>query len=345
MQETFPMLFGNADAKARLALDIRNGTLSHAIMIAGPAGSGRKTMLKSIVMALNCENKSKPSNDFPCGKCSCCRRIAEENFTDFKILKLQPGKASIGADELRSFKSDMYLSPSESSFKVYAIDRAEAMTAAAQNALLKALEEPPNNVHIILITTEAAAMLSTIRSRVQLVQTELFRHEDMKEHLLSISSVARRLHERSASRLDAIIVCAAGVIGKAISMLDEKSIADTDAARTSVAAVISALPKRTQFAKLYSAISALPTKREELTYILRMLLGALRDMVVVQTSEQANMLFYLSRSEAAEAMGNMSLSRLISVQNIIVSALRDIDRNVVIPSLLTDVAVAIKESN
>ncbi len=339
----FPLLFGNEGTKAGLASDVRRGTLSHAIIIAGPRGSGKKTLLHSLVMALNCEAKDT-AVDFPCGTCSACRRIREGNFTDFKILSLQSGKSTIGADELRDFKADMHLSASESAYKVYAIENAEAMTPAAQNALLKSLEEPPKNVHIVLMATEIGSLLSTIRSRARLIRTELFREEEFKAHLIRLSSSAAELAHRSPEKLHAIAVCAGGVIGKALSMLDEKSIAEAEASREAAVAIVEALPKRTPFAKLYAAISSLPTKRDELILILRELLSALRDIVAVHNSDSAGLLFYLSREDAESALGNMSVGRIIKVQNIILDALRDIDRNVVIPALLTDIAVRIREA-
>lgn len=343
MRKTFPRVFGNDGAKARLAASILRGTLSHAIMIAGPEGSGRKSLLYSIAMALSCENKISTSHPIPCGVCNCCRRILEGNFPDFKILKPAQGKASIGADELRAFREDMFLSSTEAEHKVYAIERAEAMTAAAQNALLKVLEEPPRNVHIILLTTGADKLLSTIKSRTQLIQTELFTPDKMREYILSVSDDAKALALRDPERLKSILITSGGVIGRALSMLDEKIIAENEDRRRSVLSVISVFPKRTEFSKVYLAVNALPKGREELTLILRDILTAIRDMTATSLAEGTATLFFITAAEATEAMGNMTAARLIKLQGVITDALRDLERNVVISSLLTDIAVRIKE--
>ena len=344
MRTKFPRVFGNESTKARLSSAILRGTLSHAIMISGPAGSGRKTLLYSIAMALNCENKISSTHPLPCGVCSCCKRIAEDNFPDFKILRPAQGKSTIGADELRAFREDMFLSSTEAEHKIYAIDRAEAMTTAAQNALLKVLEEPPKNVHIILITTGADKLLSTIRSRAQLVQTELFPPEEMKKYVIELSDDAYALGQRDPSRLKSILITSGGVIGRALGMLDEKSIAENEERRSFVLSLISVIPKRTDFSKLYLAVNSLPKGREDLTKTLRDTVTALRDMIVTASCDSAKTLFFITRDEALEAMGKMSVARLISIEKIINEALRDLERNVVISSLLTDIAVRIKEA-
>lgn len=344
MRIKFPRVFGNESTKSRLASAIFHGTLSHAIMISGPLGSGRKTLLYSIAMALNCENKISATHSLPCGICNNCRRIAEGNFPDFKILKPAQGKSTIGADELRAFREDMFLSSTEAEHRIYAIDRAETMTTAAQNALLKVLEEPPKNVHIILITTGADKLLSTIRSRAQLIQTELFPPDDMKKYVTDLSDDAYALGQRDPARLRSILITSGGVIGRALAMLDEKAILENEERRRAVLSFISVLPKRTDFSKLYLAVGSLPKGREELTLILRDTVTALRDMIVTTSCDKAPTLFFITKSEAEEAMGNMTAARLVAVEKIINEALRDLERNVVISSLLTDIAVRIKEA-
>ena len=344
MRRLFPRVFGNENTKTRLASSIIKGTLSHALIICGPCGSGRRTLLYSIAMALNCENKISTSHALPCGVCNACRRICEGNFPDFKTLKQLPGKATIGAEELRAFREDMFLSSTEAEHKIYAIERAEIMTTAAQNALLKVLEEPPKNVHIILITTAADKLLSTIRSRAQLIQTELFTPDEMKDKVLELSDDAYVLKSRDPERFKSILVTSGGVIGRALSMLDEKIIAENEERRKNILSLISVLPKRTDFSKIYGAVNALPKGREDLTLTLRDTITAVRDMIITKNDEKASTLFFITRDDAEEAMGNIPVGRLIAVMGIINDALRDLERNVVIASLLTDIAVRIKKA-
>ena len=150
MRSYFTDILGNEDAKSRLFKAITRGTLPHAHIIVGPVGSGKKTMAKAIAAAVNCANIDSDEHSLPCGVCNNCRRIKEDIFPDIKFLGKSNGKATIGVEDTREFREDMFLSATEAAHKFYVIENAESLTSAAQNALLKVLEEPPKNVHIIL---------------------------------------------------------------------------------------------------------------------------------------------------------------------------------------------------
>ena len=186
----FGQLLGTAHTKQRLIRAIVGGTLPHAILLCGPRGSGKKTLAALIASAMNCEQRAVAPNNLPCGECNACKRIKSGNFPDVKYLERADGKATVGAAELREFREDMFLSATEANSKFYIIPEAELLTPAAQNALLKVLEEPPPSVYIILLTTDVGKMLSTIRSRTQYVQMELFSPETLSKHvcLLSVRS-------------------------------------------------------------------------------------------------------------------------------------------------------------
>ena len=138
----FQRLLGNRETALRLSDAIASGTLPHALLLVGPRGSGKHTLATEIAAAANCERKGV-SDSLPCGVCSSCKRIYDRNFPDVSYLERASGKATIGVDELREFREDMFLSSTESEFKFYIIEEGDLLTPAAQNALLKVLEEPP----------------------------------------------------------------------------------------------------------------------------------------------------------------------------------------------------------
>ena len=140
MRRYFTRLHGNDTVKKRLGAAILSESLNHALLIAGPDGSGKNTLATEIAAALNCEKKGDQVSPLPCGTCNTCRRIYEENYTDIKRLKRDSSKATIGVEELRLFREDMFLSATESDYKIYIIEDADKMTPNAQNALLKVLE-------------------------------------------------------------------------------------------------------------------------------------------------------------------------------------------------------------
>ena len=344
LNNRFTRILGNSDTKLRLCDAIVKGTLPHALLVVGPEGSGKRTLATEIAAAANCFNAEVkiPGTKLPCGACTNCKRIYSGSFPDVSILSRSSGKATIGVEELRDFREDMFLSATESKYKFYIIEDANLMTPTAQNALLKVLEEPPSSVHIILLCTEADMILSTIKSRTQYVQTELFPLEELRRHTVSLSETAASLERRDPDGFKAILLAAGGVIGKALDMLDEGRSENLAQRRENVMKFISALPKREPFSKLYSATVSLPAKREELKSTFEDIRNALRDLIAKRVSDDIAPIFFLSSEELESTAASLGQKRLIEIYDIISSAIADIDNNVVISTLLTDLAVRIK---
>ena len=344
MNNRFTKVLGNLEAKLRLSDSVMQNTLPHALLIVGPTGSGKHTLATEIAAAANCINRGVKiaGTKLPCGACSNCKRIYTKNFPDVSILGRANGKATIGVEELRDFREDMFLSATEAQYKFYIIEDADLMTPAAQNALLKVLEEPPSLVHIILLATEADKILSTIKSRTQYAQTEIFEYDTLRSHVLALSEKAVTLGRTDSEKLGAILKSSSGIIGKALNMLDDGQTDAIEARRECVKGFISALAKKSPFSTLYSATQALPQKREELRGTLEDIRSALRDLILSHYSEHTAPIFFLSEQELNDALGSIGHKRLTEVYDIISSAIEDIDKNVVVSTLLTDLAVRIK---
>ena len=118
MRSYFPDIFGNDFHKNRIAEAVLGHRLPHALLIDGPEGSGKMTFARQIAAALNCEVQSDATHPLPCGRCNSCRRIKDGSFTDVKVLKRNDGKATIGVQQIKDFRSDMFLSATESGYKV-----------------------------------------------------------------------------------------------------------------------------------------------------------------------------------------------------------------------------------
>ena len=342
MTGDFGKLYGNEKTRERLAAAVRRGTLAHALLISGPEGSGRQTLVTELAAALNCESLGE-NRPIPCGLCNRCRRIYEGQFPDFKILEKERSKATIGVEQIREFREDMFLSATESDSKVYVIKNAETMTPAAQNSLLKVIEEPPPATYIILIANGTDQLLSTIKSRAQYVQMERFPSSSIEEYLLKNSSLASALRAEDKDAFEAITLFCSGVIGQALSMLDDRSIKDGTELKTLVTELILAFRKRTEFSKLYSTLSSLPQTRPEFKRALEVTLCALRDVFTVKSGIDAPLLFFTDRA-FAEELTSISAKRLVRIYEIVLGALSDLDKNVLIPTLITDIALAVKET-
>ena len=342
MREYFSELLGNENSKEKLGAAIERGTLPHAILIVGPKGSGKRTLAKEISAALNCENKNSDRFSLPCCSCNTCRRIKENNYTDITYLKRDKDRATIGVEEVRNFRSDMFLSSTESSYKIYVIEDADKLTHNAQNALLTVLEEPPKNVIILLLASSLDNILTTIKSRAQSIFMSRFDRDTLKEYLIKKSDKARNLERASRESFDSIIISSDGILGKAISLLSENDALENAEERAVIINIISSLRSSAQYSELYSAISSLPTGRQEFLFSLELLLSAIRDAEVVKLSRSAGLLFFSSHEQAAKYSNEISAKRLMQVYELINDALRDTARNVAISAITSNLAAKIK---
>ena len=169
---------------------IRTNKVGHAYLFVGPAGVGRRTLALAFAQLLNCD---RPDGD-ACGECGPCRRIAEGNHPDVRVLDIAHGKfieapgkdykgKEIPIDQIRALRHDAAYPPYEGRRKVYIIADAERMNASSANSLLKVLEEPPARVTFILIAESSVALLPTIVSRCQLLRFSYLRAAEIERAL------------------------------------------------------------------------------------------------------------------------------------------------------------------
>ncbi len=151
---------------------IRYNKVANAYLICGERSCGKEFIANIFASALECEEVAKSKGDMtdPCGKCHSCLQAADGNQPD--IIHISHEKPSIiSVDDVRKqINSDIVIRPYSSRYKIYIMNEAEKMNQQAQNALLKTLEEPPAYAVIILLTTNAEAMLPTILSRCVTLQ-------------------------------------------------------------------------------------------------------------------------------------------------------------------------------
>lgn len=139
--------------------------LSHAYIVYGDGG--RDMLALRIAAALLCSG----SGDRPCGECINCTKVASAVHPDAIIVDRLEDKREISIDQIRAVREDAYIVPNEAERKVYIIKNAGLMNTAAQNALLKVLEEPPASAAFILVAASEEELLVTVRSRCVPVQS------------------------------------------------------------------------------------------------------------------------------------------------------------------------------
>ncbi|WP_461242945.1 DNA polymerase III subunit delta' [Secundilactobacillus muriivasis] len=140
--------------------------LSHAYLLAGQTGCGKRAVAQMVAMRLFCEHPTETGE--PCGTCAECHRILSGDHPD--VVMVQPDGQRIKVDQVRYIKDEFAKSPVEGAMKVFIIEGTETLTTSAANGLLKFIEEPVDNRVIFLLTTNKSLILPTIQSRAQVVE-------------------------------------------------------------------------------------------------------------------------------------------------------------------------------
>ena len=176
----FKDIIGQDMIKEHLQGALSTGKTSHAYIINGEKSSGKEFIANIFAMALQCEN---PGSE-PCCECTACKQADSKNHPD--IIRVSHEKPNtISVDDIRTqVNGDIMIKPYKGPKKVYIINEAEKMNMAAQNALLKTLEEPPEYGVIILLTTNLEAFLQTIISRCIVLTMKPVSDSQIQEFLM-----------------------------------------------------------------------------------------------------------------------------------------------------------------
>ncbi len=312
-----PEIAENYALRRRLCDDILSGKLAHAYIIEGAVGSGRHTLALNIAKAAACEKRDIDGLPLPCNACESCRKISEGICPDVITVSRDPDKAGLGVDAARFVRSDVNSVPNDLDIKVYIIEEADLMTSQAQNALLLTLEEPPLFAIFLLLCERADRLLETVRSRAPTIRTEPVSREGVADCLLNRSddetaSTARQLKRTSPDEFEELITASGGCVGRAYELFDPKLRAATLEFRTQIREFVEALLSgSSQSALLEMLLISFPQKRDELAERLDAVSVALRDLIVLKRSENAELCFYSDREAALELSGKRSASALL----------------------------------
>lgn len=333
MKVFFPTLQENERLKQQFGEQITRGTMAHAYLIQGVKGTGKCHFAHLLAAALCCENRLQDNLPLPCGVCEACRKITADGTPDIRNIT-RGENATIGIDAIRLIKEDMYLSPTEMEKKIYIIHEAEKMTAAAQNALLIALEEPPANVVIFLLCEDASSLLPTVRSRVQSIRMALFSPERL-DAFLQDDREAKRLKETDVARYRDILMMAAGSPGAAKELLRPMNLSTVTEDRRVLTDILSCINSRTSFTKLHEATAQFSTKRQDLTEELSALSLAIRDMILIKRDEGASLCFFGNRENAETTAATFSLRCLFTVYDALQVAIVQLTQNANVHIVIT----------
>ena len=285
----FSEVRGQEHVVAALQNAVREGRVLHAYLLSGPRGTGKTTAARILAKALNCTGEATDGE--PCCSCDSCEAI--DAGTSFDLHELDAASNN-KVDDIRDLLSKVALgTPGRT--KVYLLDEVHMLTAGAENALLKTLEEPPDHVVFVLATTEPHKVVETIRSRSQHLELNLLGAEDL-ESLVRDVVVEAGLDVDDAGVHHAVRA-GRGSARDALSALDRVvagGITDDD---TSVDELLRALSERDP-GRALGALAAGIARGREPRVTGEALLGALREAFLVSMGVPPSQLVAADRERA-----------------------------------------------
>lgn len=258
---------------------LKNRTLPHALLFTGTAGVGKQETAVALTMACNCQgetsgfNADDASEQGPvnpqiesCGVCKSCRKILAGNHPD--VIQIQPRGPFIKIEQIRALLHTLSMKPYEAKTRVVIVSKAECMNAAASNALLKILEEPPNRSMLVLIATRGSDLLPTITSRCQPVKFNRISREYIASRII-------KEHGLKPQTAEIISAMANGSLSKAQMMIAENWLLR----RKWLLAEIRALSLQ-PIARLFALAEKLSHEKEALAERLEITKTWFRDLII-----------------------------------------------------------------
>ena len=216
---TFSNIIDQENVTKILRNQIKNGKISHAYLFSGTRGTGKTSAAKVFARAINCLN---PQDGEPCNECEVCKGILNGTITD--VIEMDAASNN-SVENIRQIRQEVVYATVDVKYRVYIIDEVHMLTTSAFNALLKTLEEPPENVVFILATTEQHKIPVTILSRCLKFDFNRLSEEDLYNRVKYVLEQEGVKYEDEACKY--IATLADGAARDALSILD-RCISETE---------------------------------------------------------------------------------------------------------------------
>ena len=270
--------------------DIDTGNLSHAYMVISPDTLALNNLFEIVACAVYCK-------DDACLACTTCHRILHGNHADVKFINSD--NKNLKVEDVESLIDDTGTRPFESDNKLYFVFSADKMNAAAQNKLLKTLEEPQKTVTIFLGVSRESAMLDTVKSRTKKITLDRFSQEE-------ISSALKEEGFPSDSA-ETAAACADGMLGRAKEIAEDKSFAEN------YAQTVNVFKNLKKSGDVASFLNEKVLDKERLPVFLDIASLIVRDMMAAKTDERL-----ITNRRTAEEIKEMSQDySLLALSNIL----------------------------
>ena len=287
----FREILGNEQVKSYFQKALETGRVSHCIILSGEEGIGKRMAADAFAQALQCGNREGTE---PCGRCHSCLQFVSGNHPDV----IYPGHekpATFGVDDVREgIVKDIQLKPYASKWKVYIVEDAQKLTAAAQNALLKTIEEPPEYGVIMLLTTNASGLLETIRSRSVILSMQPVPKEDFRLRLLK-----EGVDEEETEQLYRFTQ---GNIGKALKLASSEDFSELVDLMMRLLRGVGSM----SFAELLESIALLEQHKLDIRDCFDLMRLWYRDVLVYKATMDPNLLVFSQEISAIDKVAQVS---------------------------------------
>ncbi|MCI9438882.1 MAG: DNA polymerase III subunit delta' [Lachnospiraceae bacterium] len=327
----FQDIIGQEQIKEHLRNALSSGKVSHAYIINGEKSSGKEFIAKVFSMALQCEKDGEK----PCQECASCKKALSGNHPDIiHVTHEKPNTISV--DDIRTqVNATVAIKPYGAGRKVYIVGEAEKMNVAAQNALLKTLEEPPEYVVILLLTSNVSALLPTIVSRSVVLNMKPVSDDAVKDYLCRQLQIPDYQAE----------VCAAfarGNIGKAKTLASSEDFEKIKAEALSLLKYIQDM----DFAEIVAAVKKITEYKLEINDYLDICAIWYRDALLFKATNDVNHLIF--REELQALRRTAQRSSYEGIENIIAAldtAKKRLDSNVNFELVMELLMLTIQENS
>ncbi len=213
--DTFDGVIGQQQVTVPLCRALDNNKLTHAYLFSGPRGCGKTSSARILARCVNC---AKGPTSHPCGECDSCRELAANGPGSIDVLEIDAASHN-GVEDARELRDRVGFGPTRDRYKIIILDEAHMVTPQGFNALLKTVEEPPDDVMFIFATTEPDKVLGTIRSRTHHYPFRLVPPEIMGPYLEHVCSEEGIKPEPGVLRLT--MRAGGGSVRDTLSVLDQ----------------------------------------------------------------------------------------------------------------------------
>jgi len=270
-------------------------TFSHLYILEGPKGIGKKTLAAHIAAMVHCRAEGVR----PCGVCDSCVKHGAGSHPDLSMVEnADADKKSIGVETVRGVMSEIYVKPLLSDNKIYIFPTAEILSTSAQNALLKVLEEPPSYAVIILLVSDASALLPTVKSRGILFPIEPCTREE------TISFVEENFDSDKAAM---IADFSGGILGAAKEMSREEAFFDI---RRRFYDVLTDVGKNR--ANQFKIVSFFEAEKASRQLLFDLFISWLRDALFIKTTGGNTLINYDYNAEIHSFASDMSCNAALA---------------------------------